>query len=192
MRELRAKFQRRRRGQAGRRADAPSHRSATMRHWRGGRRRGRRAWLRCPWAAAGPGRASRSTTPSEARSADDSRAGRRPRAHKAARPDSTPRGARNTSGATRRTATQTTQTRGSPRGPPRVHATRSDTQHSRECKHSTQSRVQALSTVENSSTQRSRAATTSATWTAFRAAPLRRLSPETTRTRPRLPSTAWS
>ena len=42
------------------------------------------------------------------------------------------------------------------------------------------------------STQRSRAATTSATWTAFRAAPLRRLSPETTRTRPRLPSTAWS
>ena len=41
-------------------------------------------------------------------------------------------------------------------------------------------------------TQRSRAATTSATWTAFRAAPLRRLSPETTRTRPRLPSTAWS
>ena len=39
-------------------------------------------------------------------------------------------------------------------------------------------------------TQRSRAATTSATWTAFRAAPLRRLSPDTTRTRPRLPSTA--
>ena len=42
------------------------------------------------------------------------------------------------------------------------------------------------------STQRSRAATTSATWTAFRAAPLRRLSPETTSTSPRLPSTAWS
>ena len=39
-------------------------------------------------------------------------------------------------------------------------------------------------------TQRSRAATTSATWTALRAAPLRRLSPETTKTRPRLPSTA--
>ena len=54
-----------------------------------------------------------------------------------------------------------------PTGPPRVHAT-------------------------SSCTQRSRAATTSATWTAFRAAPLRRLSPETTRTRPRLPSTAWS
>ena len=41
-------------------------------------------------------------------------------------------------------------------------------------------------------TQCRREATTSATWTAFRAAPLRRLSPETTRTRPRLPSTAWS
>ena len=84
----------------------------------GGRRRAR---LRCPWAAAGPGRASRgsSTThsdtstasvegaggpgcgargrrrglaglrddaPSEARSADGSRAGRHPRAHQAARP----------------------------------------------------------------------------------------------------------
>ena len=77
-----------------------------------------RAWLRCPWAVAGPGRASPSDTsaagvegaggpggpgcgargrrrglaglrddaPSEARSADGSRAGRRPRAHKAARP----------------------------------------------------------------------------------------------------------
>ena len=28
-------------------------------HWCGGRRRARRAWLRCPWAVAGPGRASR-------------------------------------------------------------------------------------------------------------------------------------
>ena len=55
---------------------------------------------------------------------------------------------------------------------------------------STQSRAGALDTVETSRTQRSRAATTSATWTALRAAPLRRLSPETTRTRPRLPSTA--
>ena len=48
----------------------------------------------------------------------------------------------------------------------------------------------ALDTVERPATQRSRAATTSATWTAFRAAPLRRLSPETTRMRPHLPSTA--
>ena len=50
--------------------------------------------------------------------------------------------------------------------------------------------VHVLDTVERQSIQRSRAATTSATWTAFRAAPLRRLSPETTRMRPRLPSTA--
>ena len=117
--------------------------------------------------------------------ADGSRAGRRPRAHQAAGPNE----AGNTAPGTP-AATQATQTRGSPPGPPRVHATRSDTQHSRECKHSTQSRAQALSTVESSSTQRSRWATTSATWTALRAAPLRRLSPETTRTRPRLPSTA--
>ena len=50
--------------------------------------------------------------------------------------------------------------------------------------------VHVLDTVERPSIQRSRAATTSATWTALRAAPLRRLSPETTRMRPRLPSTA--
>ena len=36
----------------------PSNTSATKRHWCGGRRRDRRAWLRCPWAVAGPGRAS--------------------------------------------------------------------------------------------------------------------------------------
>ena len=41
-----------------------------------------------------------------------------------------------------------TQTRGSPPGPPRVHATSSHTQHGREAEHSTQSRVQALSAVE--------------------------------------------
>ena len=50
--------------------------------------------------------------------------------------------------------------------------------------------VHVLDTVERPSIQCSRAATTSATWTALRAAPLRRLSPETTRMRPRLPSTA--
>ena len=48
---------------------------------------GGRAWLRCPRAAAGPGRASRRRAEPKARSADDSRAGRRPRAHQAARPD---------------------------------------------------------------------------------------------------------
>ena len=46
------------RGLAGLRGDAPSHTSATKRHWCGGRRRDQRAWLRCPWAVAGPGRAS--------------------------------------------------------------------------------------------------------------------------------------
>ena len=81
---------------------------------------GRGAWPRCRWVAAGPGRASRSTLPSlqarvwrsrgrpgptapgtpaepqaTTRGADGSRAGRRPRAHKAARPSrhpATPKG----------------------------------------------------------------------------------------------------
>ena len=45
--------------------NAPNQTLATRPHWCGGRRRGRRhgwdwwAWLRCPWAVAGPGRASR-------------------------------------------------------------------------------------------------------------------------------------
>ena len=52
--------------------------------WRA--RRDRWAWLRCPWAVAGPGRASRRRAEPKVRSADGSRAGRRPRAHKAARP----------------------------------------------------------------------------------------------------------
>ena len=47
------------RGLAGLRDDAQSHTSATRHHWCGGRRRVRRAWLRRPWAVAGPGRASR-------------------------------------------------------------------------------------------------------------------------------------
>ena len=50
---------RRRRGLAGAQDNAPSQTSATQPHWRGGRRRVRMAWLRCPWAVAGPGRASR-------------------------------------------------------------------------------------------------------------------------------------
>ena len=38
----------------------PTHKrtSATRPNWCGGRRRVWRAWLRCPWAVAGPGRAS--------------------------------------------------------------------------------------------------------------------------------------
>ena len=58
-RELRAKLLGRRRGLTGQRADAPSHTSATRRRRCGGRRRVRRAWLRRPWEAAGPGQASR-------------------------------------------------------------------------------------------------------------------------------------
>ena len=72
---------------AGLRGDTPSHTSATKRHWCGGHRSIRKAWLRCRWAAAGPGRASRSTTPSrQARVWLFERAGRRPPAHTAARP----------------------------------------------------------------------------------------------------------
>ena len=64
----------------------PSHRSTPQPHWCGGRQRIRRAWLQCPWAAAGPGRASRRRAEPKARGADGSRAGRRPRGHQAARP----------------------------------------------------------------------------------------------------------
>ena len=51
-------------GQASRRRTTTQHR---RRRRCGGRRRDQRAWPRCPWVAAGPGRASRSTTPSAAR-----------------------------------------------------------------------------------------------------------------------------
>ena len=67
------------------------------------------AWTRCRCVPAGPGCGARGRrrglaglrgdAPSEARCADGSRAGRRPRAHQAARPHSRPSGARNTSGA---------------------------------------------------------------------------------------------
>ena len=46
-----------RQGLAGRRADAPATRQHARPHWCGRRWRGRRAWLRCPWAVAGPGQA---------------------------------------------------------------------------------------------------------------------------------------
>ena len=102
----------------------------------------------------------RGDAPSEARGADGSRAGRRPRAQPAARPDSTPRGTRNTSGVpsnTRRKAAahrhaqrpgSQNKTRGSPSGPPRVHATSSRTRYRREAEHSAQSRSHDLGDLD--------------------------------------------
>ena len=77
-----------RRGLAGLRGAAPSHPAHRKRRRSGGRRRERRAWPRCRWAVAGPGRASRRRAGPKARGADGSRAGRRPPAHPAARPHS--------------------------------------------------------------------------------------------------------
>ena len=57
-------------------------------HRHGGCRKIRRAWLRCPWAVAGPGRTTSRRAEPKARGADGSRAGRRPPAHTAARPHS--------------------------------------------------------------------------------------------------------
>ena len=142
------------------------HTSATWRRRCGGRRRDRRAWPQCWWAAAGPGRASR-------RRAE--RSSWRGRLAGGPPPTSTH------SGPARRTE------RAAPGTPVGPQATKqpSNANARQPARAAARSRSQW-------STQRSRAATTSATWTAFRAAPLRRLSPETTRTRPRLPSTAWS
>ena len=137
--------------------------------------------------SGGHGRASRSTAPSEARV-------RRSRGRPDPTAPATP------------TAPQATRTGRPP--PTSTHSgrTRRRPQHQRHHKHpaTTQRKraaarqgrraftqlVHVLDTVERPSIQCSRAATTSATWTALRAAPLRRLSPETTRMRPRLPSTA--
>ena len=121
-----------------------THQHASRRRC-GGRRGDRRAWLRCPWAAAGPGRhhtapkappvwrapegpegtgglrdrhfrafrlACGDLAGGRARRRPEhpwghkqhKQEGRRPRAHQAARPNNTPRGARNASGATRNTA----------------------------------------------------------------------------------------
>ena len=120
----------RRRGLAGLRDTATSNTSAIRPHWCGERRRD---LPRCRWAVAGPGRGNHTDTPtdwkpprglrglagqrvdapSEARGADGEWAGR-------------PRGGRRSVGATskaaRQAAPRATQTRGSPRGPPRVHA----------------------------------------------------------------------
>ena len=92
--------------QEGRRP--PAH-TATRHHWCGGRRRD---LPRCRWAAAGPGRASRRRA--ERSSRRGRLAGGTPptgtpsspaqQDAQSARPNNTPRGARNASGATRNTA----------------------------------------------------------------------------------------
>ena len=70
-----------------RRARAGFEARCRKQHKQEGRRGACGAWPRCRWAAAGPGRASRSTTPShQARVWLFERAGRRPPAHTAARP----------------------------------------------------------------------------------------------------------
>ena len=59
----------------------PTRRATHQRHkphWCEGHRRDRRAWLRCPWAAAGPGRASRSTAPSRRLACGDLAGGQPP------------------------------------------------------------------------------------------------------------------
>ena len=107
---------------------------------------------------------------------------RRPPAHTAARLRRTERAAPGTPAAPQPTRQPKQRKRAAAREGRRAFTQLVRTRHSR--------KQGVLDAVERPSTQRSRAATTSATWTALRAAPLRRLSPETTRTRPRLPSTA--
>ena len=159
----------RRQGLAGLRDDAPSHRSATMRHCCGGRRRVRRAragfettrpathsdtsaaGVEGAGGSGGHGRASRSTAPSEARvrrsrgrpdptapatptSPQATRTGRPPptsthsgRARRRPQPSGTTSNTRRKAAAHRHTQRFGPQnkTRGSPSGPPRVHATSS-------------------------------------------------------------------
>ena len=147
--------------------ESTRHTSATWCHWRGGRRRD---LPRCRWAVAGPGGASHSALAPlvwRAPEGPEGTGGLRDRPLRAA-------GSRV---AISRAA-----------GPSGARNTRGATSNA----NARQPERAAARSRSQWSTQRSRAATTSATWTAFRAAPLRRLSPETTRTRPRLPSTAWS
>ena len=126
----------------------------------------------------------RADAPSEARGADGERAGR-------------PRGGRRSVGATSNNSQRGRRAGGPP--PTGTHSGRAIRHPEHPWGHKQPSNANARQPERAAArsrsqwnTQRSRAATTSATWTAFRAAPLRRLSPETTRTRPRLPSTAWS
>ena len=206
--------------------------SATRRHWCGEHRRDPWAWPRCPWAAAGPGRASRRRAEQHQRPGATGVEG----TGETRGPGCGARGRRGLAGfrgdapsnisnlapqvwrapegsaavpvggggawpgfeATRRAklAARTASGRAAAHrhtqrpGPP-APGTPAAPQATKQRKRAAAHRAAARSRSQWS-TQRRREATTSATWTAFRAAPLRRLSPETTRTRPRLPSTAWS
>ena len=162
------------RGLAGQRADAPSHTPATRPYRCEGCRRD---LPRCRWAVAGPGRGN-TQTPRPI-------GGRREAC--GAWPDNEPTrraklAARTASGRAGRAAAGDLSGQRA-----RPHVRRRRKQRKRAAAHRAAARSRS-----QCNTQRSRAATTSATWTAFRAAPLRRLSPETTSTSPRLPSTAWS
>ena len=163
--------------------ELPAHRRATA-VCCGGHRRDRRAWLRCPWAVAGPGRASR----------------RRAKPHISNQAPllwREPEGPEGTGGLRDRPLRALRLACGDLAGSRALRRPEHQRRHKQPTRQPTQrKRAAAQRAAARSrsqwSTQRRRAATTSATWTAFRAAPLRRLSPETTRTRPRLPSTAWS
>ena len=83
------------------RSPTGSHVHRILHRWADATHGASEAWLRCPWVVAGPGRASRSITPSRrlacgdlaggppptgTQSSPPVATGRRPRAHKAARP----------------------------------------------------------------------------------------------------------
>ena len=175
----------------------PAHQAThqhTRPHWCGGRRR---AWPRCRWAAAGPGRAIHSDlaplvwrAPEGLAAVPVGGGGAWPGTPEPQAPPvwRAPEGTEGTGGL-RGAAPNEVRT-------PSLAGGRARRRPEHPRRHKQRKRAAAHRAAARSrsqwSTQRSRAATTSATWTAFRAAPLRRLSPETTRTRPRLPSTAWS
>ena len=88
-------------GPAGQRVDAQSHTSATQRRRCVGRRKAR---PRCRWAVAGPGRASRSTTPSRRLACGDLAGGPPPTGtHSGPAQQNRPRGGRKSVGATSHT-----------------------------------------------------------------------------------------
>ena len=151
----------------------------------GGQRRDRRARPGCWWAATGPGRAIHSHLAPLVRRAPEGSVGL------AAVPVGGD-GAWPGFEATRRAklAARTARGRAAAHGHNQQPGPTAHHAAARQGRRASTQLVHVLDTVERQSIQRSRAATTSATWTAFRAAPLRRLSPETTRMRPRLPSTA--